>query len=252
MGLPKLTFPLTVDFSGNEYWIGDAGPFPCGAAATEILIGGSLTENTSDSVSLVEDVENFLKTVGGTLHPYNKTPHVPETLFHQMEQHSASCTIHYGYRPIPAQKQLVVVEQYTFFSLRDFLYVELGRGIFYGNTPRQCRLCGNWFLHVHGDKSMYCERIAPGETDKTCREVGARAVFENKIQNDDAWRLYKRAYKKYYARVMKGTMTREDFNVWVQQAMELRDGTIAQMEKTISIAMRKQTIERLQKELNRL
>lgn len=47
-------------------------------------------------------------------------------------------------------------------------------------------------------------------------------------------------------------MTREDFNDWVQQAMELRDGAIAQMEKTINDAMRKQTIERLQKELNRL
>lgn len=128
-----------------------------------------------------------------------------------MEQRSANCTIHYGYRPIPAQKQIVVVERYTFLSLRDFLYVELGRGIFYGNTPRQCRLCGNWFLHIHGDKNMYCERIAPGETDKTCREVGARAVFENKIQNDDA-----------------------------------------QMGKNISDAMRKQTIERLQQELNRL
>ena len=59
-------------------------------------------------------------------------------------------------------------------------------------------------------------------------------------------------YKKYYARVMKGTMAREDFNAWVQQAMELRDGAIEQMAKTISVAGRKQTIERLQKELNRL
>ena len=51
---------------------------------------------------------------------------------------------------------------------------------------------------------------------------------------------------------MKSNMSREDFNVWVQQAMELRDDTIAQMGKTISDAMRKQTIERLQEELNRL
>ena len=69
---------------------------------------------------------------------------------------------------------------------------------------------------------MYCDRIAPGETDRTCREVGARAVFENKIQNDDAWKLYKRAYKKYYARVMKGSMSREDFNVWAERAAAKR------------------------------
>nr|WP_325188908.1 hypothetical protein [uncultured Oscillibacter sp.] len=31
--------------------------------------------------------------------------------------------------------------------------------------------------------------------DKTCPEVGARAVFKKKIQHKNAWRLYKRAYK---------------------------------------------------------
>ena len=106
-------------------------------------------------------------------------------------------------------------ERYTFSSLRDFLYVELGKAILHGNAPRQCRLCGRWFLHEQGDRAIYCERIAPGEKTKTCREVGARAVFENKLQSEETWKLYKRAYKKYYARVMKGNMSREDFNAWV-------------------------------------
>lgn len=32
---------------------------------------------------------------------------------------------------------------------------------------------------------MYCERIAPGETERTCRLMGAQAVFEKKIQDED-------------------------------------------------------------------
>ena len=99
-----------------------------------------------------------------------------------------------------------MAERYVFSSLRDFLYVELGKSIARGNAPRQCRLCGHWFLHEQGDRMMYCNRIAHGETERTCREAGARAVFENKIQSEETWKIYKRAYKKYYARVMKGSM----------------------------------------------
>ena len=76
------------------------------------------------------------------------------------------------------------------------------RAIRIGNAPRQCRLCRQWFLHVQGEKFLYCENVAPGETEKTCREVGARASFEQKVRSDNVWKFYKRAYKKYYARVM--------------------------------------------------
>jgi len=48
---------------------------------------------------------------------------------------------------------------------------------------------------VQGDKSVYCERVAPSETEKTCQEIGARAIFEAKIQNEETWKLYKMAYK---------------------------------------------------------
>lgn len=252
MEFPKLTFPMTVAFSGNQYWIGDAGPFPFGAAATAVLAGDRFSSDAGDTKLLTEELEDFLKTIGSHLQPYVKKPDVPDELFRQIEQHTANCVIHYGYLPLPKQKEIAIVEQYTFPSLQDFLYVELGRAILCGNAPRQCRLCGNWFLHVHGDKNMYCERLAPDETGKTCREVGARAVFENKIQNDEAWKLYKRAYKKYYARVMKGSMTRADFSEWVSFASAKRDHTILEMEKQIGNVMRKQLAEKLREELNKL
>ena len=51
-----------------------------------------------------------------------------------------------------------VAERYTFSSLHDFLYVELGKAILRGNAPRQCRLCGRWFLHEQGDRAMYFSR----------------------------------------------------------------------------------------------
>lgn len=145
-----------------------------------------------------------------------------------------------------------MTERYTFSSLHDFLYVELGKAILRGNAPRQCRLCGRWFLHEQGDRAMYCERIAPGEESKTCREAGARTVFEKKIQDEDTWKIYKRAYKKYYARYMKGNMSENEFRAWATQAAADRDAAIEQITPKIDAVLKAQIIERLRAELNQL
>ena len=94
-----------------------------------------------------------------------------------------------------------------------------------GNAPRQCRRCNRWFLHQHGEKYVYCNRVSPGETERTCREIGATANFEDKLTNNEVWKLYKRAYKKYYARVMKSRMRKQEFEAWVVIASALRDET---------------------------
>lgn len=98
---------------------------------------------------------------------------------------------------------------------------------------------------------MYCERIAPGEESKTCREAGARAVFEKKIQDEETWKLYKRAYKKYYARYMKGNMSEADFKAWATQAAADRDAAIDQIKPKSDAMVRAQVIERLREQLNR-
>lgn len=98
---------------------------------------------------------------------------------------------------------------------------------------------------------MYCERVAPGETEQTCREVGARAVFEKKIQDEATWKLYKRAYKKYYARYMKGNMSEADFKSWAAQAARDRDTAIEQVKAALDENLKAQVIERLRDELNK-
>ena len=55
-----------------------------------------------------------------------------------------------------------------------------GKAILKRNTPRRCQLCGRWFRHEYASKTRYRECIAPGETERTCREAGTPAVFEKK------------------------------------------------------------------------
>lgn len=248
MGFPKLIFPLTADFGNIKYWIGDHGPFRLGEAVTAFFAGEEFAEIGEDRDALVRDLELYLKVFGNYLQPYIELREITNEMGHQLDVSSAACTLNYGYHIQP--KSAVLVERYTFPSLRDFLYVELGKAIMHGNAPRQCRLCGKWFFHEQGERSLYCERIAPGETERTCRLMGARAVFEKKIQDEDTWKLYKRAYKKYYARFMKGNMSREEFKAWAERAAEERDAAIQKLELTPEEAVRMVIINRLEEKLN--
>jgi len=249
MSFPELTFPLTVDFGSAGYWIGDQGPYKYGVAVTAFFIGEDIRDFADDGIPLMRELEQQLRTFGNHLQPYVREVPVNTNLFLYPER-AADCSMCFAFHRVDGDVG-VMVERYVFSSLRDFLYMELGKAIEKGNAPRQCRLCGRWFLHEQGDRAIYCERIAPGEKSRTCREAGARAVFEKKIQDEDTWKIYKRAYKKYYARYMKGNMTEEAFKDWAAQAAVERDTAIEQTKAAIDAAMKAQVIERLREELNR-
>ena len=81
--------------------------------------------------------------------------------------------------------------------------------------------------------------------------MGARATFERKLQSEEPWKIYKRAYKKYYARYKKGNMSEADFKAWATQAAADRDAAIEQITPEIDAALKAQIIEQLREKLNR-
>ena len=110
-----------------------------------------------------------------------------------------------------------------FRSLLDFLYIDLYESIKRESFPKPCKLCHSIFWEEMGTAFEYCNNIAPGETVRTCREVGAKKGFKTKLKNNPIWKLYDRAYKKYYARRSKCTMTENAFALWLIKAQGLRD-----------------------------
>lgn len=74
---------------------------------------------------------------------------------------------------------------------------------------------------------MYCDNPLKDETDKTCRDVGARRRYDDKCKNDPIWQTYNRAYKTHYSRYMKKKMTISEFEKWSRFASDLRDTSIA-------------------------
>lgn len=73
-----------------------------------------------------------------------------------------------------------------------------------------------------------------------------------KNQDEDTWKLYKRAYKKYYARYMKGNMSQAEFKAWGERAAAERDAAIKRLRETADAALSASIIQQLKEGLNRL
>lgn len=145
-----------------------------------------------------------------------------------------------------------LVEKMYFDRLLDFVYVELMKGIQKRFIPKRCPNCGHWFLQRPGMTFTYCERVAPGESEKTCRDIGAAQSFQSKLRENEVWRLYSRAYKKYFARVRKGTMSKSAFEAWSREAERIRDEALKAYERASGAEARARVTAMVGEELNRV
>ena len=145
-----------------------------------------------------------------------------------------------------------IVEEMYFDRLLDFVYVEFMKGLQRGFVPKRCANCGRWFLQMPGATYSYCNEPAPGQPNKTCREIGATNSFRSKVKNNDVWQVHQRAYKKYFARVRKGTMSKADFEVWSREAERLRDEALSAYARAETEKNRQRIAEELRKSMNRL
>ena len=127
-----------------------------------------MTDDVGDGLLLMKRLEELLRAFGWHLHPYVQEQPTSMGQFSWPEKTPIEGSVCFAVHPVDGDDG-VMVERWTISCLRDFLYWGLGKAIDKGNAPRQGRLCGRWFFHEQGDKTVYCERIAPEETEKTCR-----------------------------------------------------------------------------------
>jgi hypothetical protein len=93
-----------------------------------------------------------------------------------------------------------------------------------GNAPRCCCNYGRYFLLTAGYNTLYCNNIAPGETNRTCRKVGAhRKEAQGKASRTPAQREYDKAYNRLKARKQRGKISTEEWNAAVARAQDLAE-----------------------------
>lgn len=90
---------------------------------------------------------------------------------------------------------------------------------------RVCKNCNKYFALTGYVNAEYCDR-AFDEQGHTCKEIGAQNVWQKKAKKP-AYELYSKEYKKRFARIKYGKVTKEDFYAWAEKAREQRDKCMA-------------------------
>lgn len=150
-----------------------------------------------------------------------------EAYFHQLEVHPeyGFPTLECGgvlFRPISMDTTVYYVDVAVTDDpavLSHFLIAQYLKG---GVRYRRCKFCDRYFAVTGNPKAQFCYRRIEGSR-KTCKEMGASRSYIKRVAEQDVVREFRRSYKAHNARVRRGTITREEFLAWSQEARRQRD-----------------------------
>ena len=84
---------------------------------------------------------------------------------------------------------------------------------------RVCKNCGRLFAVTGHGGVEYCDRPFD-EKGRTCKEIGAFRVWEKSKSEDEVFKVYRREYKKRFAWIRAGKISRDEFYTWSEKARE--------------------------------
>ena len=115
---------------------------------------------------------------------------------------------------------------YSFSNVLDMLSFEIMKMLEQGTQIKRCKVCGKYFVLKGNYATEYCTRIADGET-YNCQTIASLKNYKEKIGSNDAWKLYNKYYKRYFARAKVGTIKAPAFKQWQYEATAKRDDCTA-------------------------
>ena len=87
---------------------------------------------------------------------------------------------------------------------------------------RVCKNCLYYFAVTGKASTEYCGRICDSK-GRTCREMGAINTWTQRKQGDEVFKEYRREYKKRFARINAGRLTKSAFYAWSEEARRKKE-----------------------------
>ena len=87
---------------------------------------------------------------------------------------------------------------------------------------RACKNCLRYFAVTGKASTEYCDRICDSK-GRTCREIGAINTWTQRKQGDEVFKEYRREYKKRFARINAGRLTKSAFYAWSEEARRKKE-----------------------------
>ena len=131
------------------------------------------------------------------------------------------------YRPRKIGKDYSLLEVYTVSDLATVCYLEFMRMAQLELYVRKCQNCGRYFIPEGEYDTKYCSNPAPGNTQRTCRQIGATNLFKEKVAESPVLSEYNKIYRRFHSRKRNGIITPDQFKAWTSQAKEIRDKAVA-------------------------
>ena len=87
---------------------------------------------------------------------------------------------------------------------------------------RVCKNCLRYFAVTGKASTEYCDRICDSK-GRTCREIGAINTWTQRKQGDEVFKEYRREYKKRFARINAGRLTKSAFYAWSEETRKKKE-----------------------------
>ena len=87
---------------------------------------------------------------------------------------------------------------------------------------RVCKNCLRYFAVTGKASTEYCGRVCDSK-GRTCREMGAINTWTQRKQGDEVFKEYRREYKKRFARINAGKLTKSVFYAWSEEARKKKE-----------------------------
>ena len=84
-------------------------------------------------------------------------------------------------------------------------------------TIQRCKNCGRYFAQTGRVSAECCERPVP-DGQQHCRDIGALKQWTLRQACNDAFKVYRKEYKRRFAWIKAGRISDEDFYAWSEQA----------------------------------
>lgn len=87
---------------------------------------------------------------------------------------------------------------------------------------RVCKNCLRYFAVTGKASTEYCGRVCDSK-GRICREMGAINTWTQRKQGDEMFKEYRREYKKRFARINAGKLTKSAFYAWSEEARRKKE-----------------------------
>ena len=87
---------------------------------------------------------------------------------------------------------------------------------------RVCKNCLRYFAVTGKASTEYCDRVCDSK-GRTCREMGAINTWTQRKQGDEVFKEYRREYKKRFARINAGRLTKSAFYAWSEETRKKKE-----------------------------